>query len=230
QGSKARARGAVAGCRAMPPDMPSPASSGASGACLAPSSPITFSTNSRAASRASAAGKYTLMVTQAVSASAATNGRPVKRMLSSSDGSIEHRRNIAGPYRGHAFDQGLPVHAPVVSNDVQPRQAGTLDDNKPAAARLKPGHRADTVQQPAGDADPAVAEVVEQGQQPALQAGGERGVADAGDVLHRTLADALAHAAARLGVQPGIEGHRLPVDQPQAVDATVQAAADAAEF
>ena len=39
----------------------------------AASRPITSSTNSRAASRASAAGKYTLMVTQAVSTSAVAN-------------------------------------------------------------------------------------------------------------------------------------------------------------
>ena len=44
------------------------------------SSPITFSTNSLAASLASAAGKYTLIVTQAVSITAAT-GKPIQRRM-----------------------------------------------------------------------------------------------------------------------------------------------------
>src|SRR5690606_4946236 len=197
---------------------------------VAPSSPITFSTNSRAASRASAAGKYTLMVTQAVSTSAAAIGKVYERMQSSWDGSIEHRRDLAGTCCGQAFDQGFPVDAPVEANDVQPRQPGPFDDNKPAAARLQAGHRADAVHQPARQADAAVAEVVEQRQELALQAGGERGIADAGDVLHRALADPLADAAARLGVQLGIEGHRLPVDQAQALDLAVQPPADAADF
>src|SRR3546814_6733477 len=71
-------------------------------------------------------------------------------------------------------------------------------------------HRADLVRQPAGNADAGIAEVVEQADQPGLQAAGERGVADAGDVLHRALADALAHAAAAHRVQFRVEGHRRP--------------------
>src|SRR5690606_37980991 len=181
-GSKATRRGPSAGSRAMPP-APSPGTSlpeasfagpslsGTAG--VAPSSPITFSTNSRAASRASAAGKYTLMVTQAVSTSAAAIGKVYERMQSSWDGSIEHRRDFAGTCCGQAFDQGFPVDAPVETNDVQPRQPGPFDDNKPAAARLQAGHRADAVHQPARQADAAVAEVVEQRQELALQAGGE---------------------------------------------------------
>src|SRR5690606_10987782 len=51
----------------------------------------------------------------------------------------------------------------------------------------------------------------------------------AGDVLHRALADALAHAAPRLGVELSVEGGRGPVDQAQSVDASMQAPADAAE-
>ena len=85
-GSNARPRPVAPSSSAIPPGMPPGSSAGTSGAVPPPSSPITFSTNSRAASRASAAGKYTLMVTQAVSASAATKGSPVQRMQSSSDG------------------------------------------------------------------------------------------------------------------------------------------------
>src|SRR5690606_39053740 len=58
---------------AMPPSLP------VSGAGAA-SSPITFSTNWRAASLASAAGKYTLIVTQAVS-TAAANGTVIQRFI-----------------------------------------------------------------------------------------------------------------------------------------------------
>src|SRR5690606_26119280 len=91
------------------------------------------------------------------------------------------------------------------------------------------GHCADFVGQAAADADAAIAEIVEQSDQLSLQAAHERRVADAGDVLHRALADALAHAAARLGVEFGVEGGCGPVHQSQAVDAPVQPAADAAE-
>src|SRR3546814_1969432 len=77
-------------------------------------------------------------------------------------------------------------------------------------------HRADLVRQPAGNADAGIAEVVEQADQPRLQAARERCIADAGDVLHRALADALAHAAAAHRVPFRIEGHRRPGDQAQA--------------
>src|SRR3546814_14329449 len=89
-------------------------------------------------------------------------------------------------------------------------------------------HRADLVRQPAGNADTGIAEVVEQADQPRLQAARERCIADAGDVLHRALADALAYAVAAHRVQFRIEGHRRPGDQAQVVDAPVQAPLDAA--
>src|SRR5690606_28362504 len=90
-------------------------------------------------------------------------------------------------------------------------------------------HGADLVGQAATDADAAVAEIIEQPDQLALQAADEGRIAHAGNVLHRALADALAHAATRLGVEVGVERGGGPVDQSQSVDAPVQAAADTAE-
>src|SRR5690606_26448198 len=222
------------------PRMAMPPSSPVSGAGAA-SSPITFSTNWRAASRASAAGKDTLMVTQAVSATAA-RGVAIQRFMrvSCCRVSLYDRCDLA-PAGGHqALEQGRPVDQAVVADHGQARQAGALDDGEsrsaiggPAGRRLQAAHLADLVGQAAGNADVAIAEVVEQADQAALQAAGERRIADTGNVLYGALADALLDiVAARggaIGVQLGFKGGRGPVDQAQVGDAAVELAGDAAE-
>src|SRR5690606_26133296 len=84
--------------------------------------------------------------------------------------------------------------------------------------------------QGAADADARVPEIVEEPDQLRLKAADERAVADAGQVLHGALADALAYAGMAIGAQPGVERHRSPVHQAQVGDPPVELAADAAEI
>src|SRR5690606_3242636 len=134
-GSKPSAPGPPAFCctQAMPP------SSLAGGA-----SSITFSTNSRAASLASAAGKYTLMVTQAVSSSAPATapvmGSPNQDFMLAllvqgvqRRESLYDRLDVALADLGHALQQHRPVHQPVVADHAQVGDAGSADDGKSGA-------------------------------------------------------------------------------------------------
>ena len=97
---------------------------------------MTFSTNSRAASFASAAGKYTLIVTQALNNNAPATGMPnhcfMTLLLCASfdDPSFHDRRHFALADRDQPLDQGGPIHVAIETDHVEPRQAGTFNDSK----------------------------------------------------------------------------------------------------
>src|SRR3546814_20889185 len=98
---------------------------------------------------------------------------------------VKHGLDVSAARGGQALDQGRPVDVAVESHHVQSRDAGAFDDSKTVAGRMQAPHRADLVRKPEGNADTGTAEVVEQADQPGLQAAGERGVAEPGKSQER---------------------------------------------
>src|SRR5690606_23992026 len=214
-----------------------------SGCGAAGSSPITLSTNSRAACSTSAAGKYTLMVTQALSsARVAETARTASLRIgilleawfagASTDAFAPiHHRRLPGGCGLEPSHQHRPVHAALVADHGDPRQARAFDDSVAAGpnGRFDAAHGADVVLQPAAQPDLPVGEGLEHGQQLRLQAAGEATAADRGQVADRALADPAAVGRRGGRQQLGVEGDRFPVHQAQAEDAPLQPAADLAE-
>src|SRR5688572_2583994 len=201
--------------------------------------PQTSSMILSAAFSAAAAGKYTLIVTQADRARqhAIRFNEAWRSIVGSFATSGECYCSLhcrATGFRGgdQLLHQPRPIHAPRAADHVDARQALPLDQVITAVRSGRDAvHCAHVVLQPAGQAETLVNEVVEKSLEAARQRRGDAGsaAADAADVLDRALADAMFRAVARRRVEPRIEGDRRPVEQPQPVDATGQAAGDAAE-
>src|SRR6478672_13254202 len=125
----------------LSPAMPPPSGGvGVAGAGL-PSSPMTFSTNCFAAALASAAGKYTLIVTQAVKASTPASGIPIQRFITNSprsnritdEGSLHDRLDLTLAGGGQALQQRGPVDLAIEPHHRQVRNARPFHDSKTRA-------------------------------------------------------------------------------------------------
>src|SRR5688572_23562887 len=190
--------------------------------------PQTSSMILSAAFSAAAAGKYTLIVTQADRARQhAISFNEAWRSIVGSFATSEcycslHCRATGFRSGDQLLHQPRPIHAPRAADHVDARQAFPLHQVIAAVRRGRDAvHRAHVVLQPTGQAETLVVEVVEKSHEAARQRRGDAGAAaaDAADVLDRALADAMFRAVARRRVEPRIEGDRRPVEQPQPVDA-----------
>src|SRR5690606_23401720 len=86
---------------------------------------------------------------------------------------LDHGLHVALAEAGETLDQGGPVDPPVVADHRKMRQAGSIHDHEAVVGRrAQPAHAAHLFAQYAADADPRIAEIVEQSDQPALQAVG----------------------------------------------------------
>src|SRR5690348_1211817 len=143
--------------------------------------------------------------------------------------SADHRPAAPGGLL-EPVDQSGPIDFPLVADHGDVRQPAAFDDRVAVAVGVRIGvdapHRAYAVGKNAAQADPRIAEGLEEAQRDALQAAGDAAATYLGQALDRMLAD----LSAAVGRELGVECHRLPVDQPQPVDIAVEATRDLAEI
>src|SRR5687768_17360477 len=168
--------------------------------------PQTSSMILSAAFSAAAAGKYTLIVTQADRARqhAISFNEAWRSIMGSFATSAECYCSLhcrATGFRGgdQLLHQSRPVDAPGAADHVDARQAFALHQVITAVWRgCDAGHRAHVVLEPTRQAETLVVEVVEKSHEAARQRRGNAGAAtaDAADVLDRALADPMLRAVA----------------------------------